>query len=123
VAGGLNIVLNEGRRRMESRDQVMALCGFSLHSNDITAGKLSVKSQFIPHNFNKAMASNCPLVAFAGSGKSCNKNQTCHPARKYGAQNESVLDQQSISGKIISLILCVWKLGYVKYGHIQSLLN
>jgi len=36
---------------MESRDQIMALCGSSLHSNhsklsDITAGKLSVKSQF-----------------------------------------------------------------------------
>jgi len=47
---------------MESRDQVMALCGPSLHSNhstlsDITASKLSVKSQFIAHNSNKAMSS------------------------------------------------------------------
>jgi len=47
---------------MEPRDQVMALCGSSLHSNhsklsNITAGKLSVKSQFITHNSNKAMAS------------------------------------------------------------------
>ena len=33
---------------------------------------------------------------------------------------DSVLDQQSISGKIISLILCVWKPCYVKSGHIYS---
>ena len=31
---------------------------------------------------------------------------------------DSVLDQQSISGKIVSLILCVWKPGFVKSGHI-----
>jgi len=54
--------LNEGRRQMESRDQIMALCGSSVYSNhsklsDITAGKLSVKSQFITHNSNKTMAS------------------------------------------------------------------
>jgi len=36
-----------------------------------------------------------------GSGKTCNKKQTCHPPRKYRVQDESVLDQQSISGKII----------------------
>jgi len=62
VVGGLNVGVFEGRRRMESRDQVMALCGSSLHSNhfklsDITAGKLSVKSQFITHDSNKVMAS------------------------------------------------------------------
>ena len=34
---------------------------------------------------------------------------------------DSVLDQQSISGKIVSLILCVWKPCYVKSGHIYSL--
>jgi len=50
VADGLNIgVLDGGGRQMESRDQGMALCGSSLHTNhsklsDITAGKLSVKS-------------------------------------------------------------------------------
>ena len=33
---------------------------------------------------------------------------------------DSVLDQQSISGKIVSLILCVWKPCYVKSGHIFS---
>ena len=33
---------------------------------------------------------------------------------------DSVLDQQSISGKIVSLILCVWKPCYVKSGHILS---
>jgi len=52
---------------------------------------------------------NHPLVAFTGS--------TCHLPRKYRVQGESVLDQQSISGKIVSLILWVWKLGYVKSGH------
>ena len=31
---------------------------------------------------------------------------------------DSVLDQQSISGKIVSLILYVWKPCYVKSGHI-----
>ena len=30
----------------------------------------------------------------------------------------SVLDQQSISGENLSLILCVWKPGYMKFGHI-----
>ena len=30
---------------------------------------------------------------------------------------DSVLDQQSISGKNVSLILCVWKPGYMKSGH------
>ena len=39
---------------------------------------------------------------------------------------DSVLDQQSISGKIVSLILCVWKPGFVKSGHkcmLQQLLK
>ena len=31
---------------------------------------------------------------------------------------DSVLDQQSITGKIVSLILCVWKPCYMKSGHI-----
>ena len=30
---------------------------------------------------------------------------------------DSVLNQQSISGKIVSLVLCVWKLGFFKSGH------
>ena len=30
---------------------------------------------------------------------------------------DSVLDQQSISGKIVSLILCVWKPCHMKSGH------
>ena len=33
---------------------------------------------------------------------------------------DSVLDQQSISGKIVSLVLCVWKPCYVKSGHIYT---
>jgi len=60
----------------------------------------------------------CPLVAFTGSGKSYNKKQTCHPPRKYRVHGESVVDQKSISGKIVSLILCMWKPGFVKSGHI-----
>ena len=36
---------------------------------------------------------------------------------------DSVLDQQSISGKIVSLILCVWKPCYMKSGHILTLDN
>ena len=31
---------------------------------------------------------------------------------------DSALGQQSISGKIVSLILCVWKPCYMKSGHI-----
>jgi len=81
-------VLNKGRRQMKPRDQVMALCGSSLHSNhsnlsDITAGKLSVKSQFIAYKPWPLNGANHPLVAFTGSGKSCNKKQTCYPPRKY----------------------------------------
>ena len=34
---------------------------------------------------------------------------------------DSVLGQQSISGKNVSLILCVWKPCYVKSGHICKL--
>ena len=36
----------------------------------------------------------------------------------FSVKYDSVLDQQSISGKIVSLILCVWKPCYVKSGHI-----
>jgi len=119
--GGLNIgVLNGGGRRMESRDQVMALydsCLLTNHSklSDITTGKLFVKSQFITHNSNKAMASEWCQSSTRGFHRVCNKKQTCHPPR---VQGESVLDQQFIYVKIISLILCVWKPGYVKSSHI-----
>jgi len=85
---------------MESRDQVVTLCGSSLHSNhsklnDITAGKLSVKSQFITQNSNKVMASErrqSSTRGFHKVRKSFNKKQTYHPPRKYSVQNESVLD-------------------------------
>jgi len=60
---------------------------------------------------------NHPFGAFTGSGKRYNKNHTCYPSRKYSVQGESVLEQQSISGKIVSFLLCVWKLGYVKSSH------
>ena len=36
---------------------------------------------------------------------------------------DSVLDQQSISGINVSLILCVWKPGYMKSGHISFLVS
>ena len=36
----------------------------------------------------------------------------------YSVEYDSVLGQQSISGKNVSLILCVWKPCYVKSGHI-----
>ena len=36
---------------------------------------------------------------------------------------DSVLDQQSISGKIVSLILCVWKPCYMKSGHVCCSVN
>jgi len=122
---GLNIgVLNEGRRQMESRDQVMALCGSSLHSNNsklsdslLASCLLSLSSlQTIPTRPWYLNSTNRPLVVFTGSGKSCNKKQICYPTRKYSVQNESALDQQSIYGKIISLILCVWKRNLVIYS-------
>jgi len=98
VVGVISIgLLNGGRRQRESSDQVMALCGSSLHSkhsklSDITAGKLSVKSQFITHNSNKAMASKWYQSSTRGfHRKSCNKKQTGHPPRKYRVQNESAL--------------------------------
>jgi len=98
VVGGLNIgVVNEGRRPMESRDKVMDLWGSSLHSNhsklsDITAGKLSMSPSSlhtIPTKPWPLNGANHPLVAFTGSGKSCNKKQTCHLPRKYSVQSES----------------------------------
>ena len=36
---------------------------------------------------------------------------------------DSVLGQQSISGKNVSLILCAWKPCYVKSGHIYRMLT
>jgi len=116
---------------MESRDHVMALCGSSLHTyhsklSDITVGKLYVKSQFITHNSNKAMASEwcqSSTRGFHRVRKKPQKKQTCYPPRKYRVQGENVLDQQSISGKIVSLILCVWKLGYIKSSHILKFLQ
>jgi len=36
---------------------------------------------------------------------------------RYSVEFDSVLNQQSISGKIISLILCAWKPGFFESGH------
>jgi len=77
--GGLNIgILNGGGRQIESRDQVMAVCGPSMHSNhsklsDITTSKLSVKSQFVTHTFNKAMATEWCQLFTCGQGKAAEK--------------------------------------------------
>ena len=53
-----------------------------------------------------------PLEAYTGSKESCPRHQTrsfgARPAVEYG----SVLSQQSISGEIVTLILCVWKPGF-----------
>jgi len=89
---------------MESRDQVMVLCGSSLHSNhsklsDIIAGKLSVKSQFITNNPNKAMAfewCQSSTHGFHRVWKKLQQKADLLSSRKYSVQNESVLDQQSI---------------------------
>jgi len=83
---------------MESRDQVMVLCDSSLHSNysklsDIAAGKLSVKSQFITHNSNKAMASKWYRLSTCGCHRVSKKLQQkadLPPPRKYNVWNESV---------------------------------
>jgi len=132
VVVGINIgVLNGAGRRMESKDQVMSLCGSSVHSNhsklsDITAGKLSVKSQFITHNSNKAMASEWHKLSTFGFHrvrKKLQQKQTYNPPWKYRVQNESTLGQQSISGKMVSWILWVWKPGYVKSGYILWLIS
>jgi len=99
VVGGLNIgVLNEGRRQMESRDQVIALCGSSLYTNhsklsDITAGKLSA---IIINNSNKAMAfewHQSSTHGFHRVRKMLQQKQTCYLSRKYSVLNESILDQ------------------------------
>ena len=57
-------------------------------------------------------------MTLTGLEESCYRNQTCQSGRKYSVEYDSVLDQQSISGKNVSLILCVWKPGYMKSGHI-----
>jgi len=49
--------------------------------------------------------------------------QTCHPSRKYRVQGENVLEQQSISDTIISLILCVGLWNPVAYYWSQYLLR
>ena len=112
---------------MESRGQVWALHGPPWPSNlskltENTIGELSVKSQLATHHYHKAMAiyngANLPLVALTESEESCYRNQTCQSWRKYSVEYDSVLDQQSISGKTVSLILCVWKPCYMKSGHI-----
>ena len=68
-----------------------------------------------PWPFNGA---NLPLVALTGSEESCYRNQACQSWRKYSMKHDSVLDQQFFSGKNVSLILCVWKPGYMKSSHI-----
>ena len=58
------------------------------------------------------------LKAYIGSGKSCHRNQTHDFGARHSEEYDSVLSQQSISGKIVSFILCAWKPGFFKSGHI-----
>jgi len=53
-----------------------------------------------------------PLEAYTGSKKSCHRNQTRDFGARHTVKCDSVLSQQSISGEIVSLILCVWKPGF-----------
>ena len=50
-----------------------------------------------------------PLEAYTGSEKSCHRNQTHDFGARHTVVCDIVMSQQSISGKIIGLILCVWK--------------
>jgi len=81
VAGNIG-VLNEERTLMESRNQVVALCGSFLYSNhsklgDITAGKLSVKSQLITQN---SMSSEWHQSSTCGFQRVSKKLQKSRPA-------------------------------------------
>jgi len=69
------------------------------------------------------MASEWRQSSTLGFHRVSNKKQTYYPPRKYRVQNESALGQQSISGKIVSLILCVWKSSYVKSSHKYPILH
>ena len=64
-----------------------------------------------------ANGAKAPLEAYTGSGKSCHRNQTRDFGARHSVEYDSALSQQSISGKIVSLILCVWKLVFLKFSH------
>jgi len=61
-----------------------------------------------------------PLEAYTGSKKSCHRNQTRGFGARPAVEYDSVMSQQSISGEILSLILCVWKPGFFKSGHTHT---
>jgi len=65
---------------------------------------------------------NHPLVALIALIESCCRNHTYWSWRKYRVEYNSELDQQSISGENVSLILCVWKPGYMKSSPILIVL-
>jgi len=48
-----------------------------------------------------------PLKAYSGSEKKCHRNQIHDFGARYTVEYDCVLSQQSISGKIVSLKLCV----------------
>ena len=47
-----------------------------------------------------------------GSEINCDKNQACDFWASHTVEYDSLLNQQSICGKITSFILCVWKQGF-----------
>jgi len=73
--------------------------------------------QDIPTRSWPLNGTNCSLVAIRGSGKSYCRNQTCHSQTKCTVDYERAL---AILGKIVGLISCVWKLGFMKSGHIYT---
>ena len=56
-----------------------------------------------------------------GSGISCHRNQTRDFLARYTVEYDCALNQQCISDKIVSLILCVWKPGFLKFSHIYCI--
>ena len=67
-----------------------------------------------PSPFNGAKV---PLEAYIGSKKGCHRNQTRDFGARHTVEYDSVLSQQFISGKAVSLIVCVRKPGFFKSSH------
>ena len=128
VEGGLNIgVQNEIRRQLKTRGPVWGPAGPFLCSKH---SKLKIKDIGQPfvacpalpapiqESHDHLMVPKRPaLKAYTESKKSCHRNQTCDFGARHTVEYDSVLSQQPISGEIVSLILCVWKPGFLKSGH------
>jgi len=118
VEGVLNIGVQNGiQRQLKARGPVWGPTGPSLNSQHSKLNWPTLHSLSSPQSTNarEPWPSNdakVPLEAYRGSNKSCHRNQTCDFGARYTVEYDSVLSQQSISDEIISLILCVWKLGF-----------